>query len=99
MSEPAPGTDEPESRDGYDEFEYEHHVTRDEAIEHLELFIAAFREDERVTVTFGEETASFAPPEDLEFEFEYEEDGNQREIEIELEWTVADTESDSASGT
>lgn len=86
MSEPAPDTDE--SQETKLDVEYEEFISREAAIEHLEMFIEAFRKDEHVTVTFGEATASFEPPEHLEFAFEYEEDGNEREIELEFEWQV-----------
>lgn len=87
----------------YREVEYEERLSRGAVIDHLEAFTEAFRDDETVTLTIGEERVAFEPPEHLEFELEYEEGGDEREIEFELEWRVdgddlsVDGESDEAT--
>jgi len=70
------------------EVEFEHYLARDEVTEHLESFLEGFRSGETVTMTIGEETVEFEPPEHLHFEMEYEEDDDEREVEIELEWRI-----------
>lgn len=70
------------------EVEYEHTVSREVAIEHIQTFLDEFGSDEQVTITLGEETIEFEPPEHVEFEFEYEEEGDHREVEFELAWEV-----------
>ncbi len=78
--------DEPDAH----EVEFEHYLTREEVTTHLESFLEGFRGGETVTMTIGEETVEFEPPEHLQFELEYEEEGDEREIEIELEWRIQD---------
>ncbi|MFP8955629.1 amphi-Trp domain-containing protein [Natrialbaceae archaeon A-CW3] len=92
MPDPAPDPDEDDSYESQQQVEYEHYLAREEAIEHLESFIKAFRQDESITLNFGEKTVEFEPPDHLKFEFEYEEDGDEREIEFELEWDVQEDE-------
>lgn len=70
------------------EVEFEHHLPREEVAKHLQAFAQSLESGKSVSLTVGDETVEFTPPEYLEFEVEYEEYGDEREVEFELEWTV-----------
>lgn len=47
---------------------------------------------ETITLSVGDESVEFAPPEYLGFEVEYEKEGDKREVEFEFKWTVQEDE-------
>jgi len=74
------------------EVEFEHLLPREEIVEYLQAFTDGLEGGETITLSAGDESVEFAPPEYLGFEVEYEEEGNEREVELEFEWTVQEDE-------
>ena len=66
------------------EVEFEHPLPREEVVEYLQAFTDGLEGGETITLSVGDESVEFAPPEHLGFEVEYEEEENEREVEFEF---------------
>lgn len=96
-------SEEQETHDEGDEHEeraveFEHHFTREEVAEYLGAFTEGLEGGQTITLSIGDESVEFAPPEHFSFEVEYEEDGDEREVEFELEWEVREADLEISSG-
>ena len=74
------------------EVEFEHLLSREEVVEYLQAFTEGLEGGETITLSVGDESVEFAPPEYLGFEVEYEKEGDKREVEFEFKWTVQEDE-------